>query len=251
MTEPQQANLLPEVALRKGFHRVVANDMARQCRAMLEACPTCRFEGLEAGKSYCYKPSYGEMRLIVVGEVSPKRAKATVSINGSTPVAIYRGSFSGGTFIELSADLRALTGITHEMIVSAAVVAKLDVPPKVRRQYPALFVEIPERFANGRYSAAERVTQSLTPPMFAKAAVSVADVDQWIATAHKSIASTRCERTRQVALNSDTAPDYDQYLDGYRDDIDFYRWLRRLVDVAGVFYIPVPVEQKDREPATV
>jgi hypothetical protein len=38
-------------------------------------------------------------------------------------------------------------------------------------------------------------------------------------------------------LNPDTSSDYDQYLDGYRDDIDYYRWLRKLVDVGGVFHI--------------
>ena len=81
------------------------------------------------------------------------------------------------------------------------------------------------------------MTQSLTPPAFAKAPVSVADIDKWIAAAHESIATLRCERTRRVALNPDTAGDYDQYLAGYRDDIDFYRWLRRLVDVGGVFHI--------------
>ena len=54
MTESERNNGIPEVAFRKGFHRMVANDMARECRAMLDACPTCQFEGLEAGKSYCY-----------------------------------------------------------------------------------------------------------------------------------------------------------------------------------------------------
>jgi hypothetical protein len=244
MMESERKNGIPEVAFRKGFHRMVANDMARECRAMLDACPTCEFAGLEAGKSYCCKPSYGTPSLVVVGEVTPKRTQAVASVNNGEPRRIYKGAYHGATFIELDADLRTLTGVTHEMIVAGAVAAGMELPPEVRRQYPALFVEIPERFSNGRHTAVERVTQSLTPPMFAPVPVSAADIDAWIAAAHESIASLRCERTRRVALNPDTAPDYDQYLDGYRDDIDYYRWLRKLVDVGGVFHVPVPAASR-------
>ena len=226
-----------DVALRKGFHRMVANDMARECRAMLDACSTCQFEGVEAGKSYCYKPSYGTPALVVVGEVTPKRTQAVASVNGGEPRRIYKGSYNCGTFIGLDGDLRALTGITHEMIVKAAIDAGLEVPPEVRRQYPALFIEIPERFATGRFSGVERVKQALQPASFSTAAVSVADVDAFIEHAHYLIATMRCERTRRVALNPDMAVDYDRYLSDSLNDIDFYRWLRNLVDVGGVFHI--------------
>jgi len=239
VTESKRDNGIPEVAFRKGFHRMTANDMARECRAMLDACPTCEFEGLEADKTYAFKPSYGTPQLVTVGQTTPKRRQAVASVNQGAPRPIYKGDYYG-SFIELDADLRALTGITHEEIVAAAVAAGMEVPPEVRRQYPGLFTEIPERFANGRHTAVERVTQSLTPPMFAPGPVSVANIDAWIAAAHESIASLRCERTRRVALNPATAGDYDQYLDGYRDDIDFYRWLRALVDVGGVFHVPAP-----------
>jgi len=239
MTELERNSEIPEVAFRKGFHRMVANDMARECRAMLDACPTCEFEGLEAGKSYCYKPSYGAPALVVVGQTTPKRRQAVASVNQGEPRRIYKGDYYG-SFIELDADLRALTGITHEMIVAAAVAAGMEVPPEVRRQYPGLFVAIPERFANGRFSAMERVTQSLTPPMFAKEAVSVTDIDAWIEHTHYLMATMRCEKTRRTALNPDMAVDYDRYLADNLDDIDFYRWLRRLVDLGGGFHVPAP-----------
>ena len=73
MTESERNNAIPEVAFRKGFHRMTANDMARECRAMLDACPTCEFEGLEAGKTYAFKPSYGTPSLVTVGQTTPKR----------------------------------------------------------------------------------------------------------------------------------------------------------------------------------
>ena len=76
-------------------------------------------------------------------------------------------------------------------------------PPLVRREYPGLFVEIPERFANGRFSAVERVKQALLPAPFQREPVSVADVDKFIEHAHWHLDTLRCERTRRVALNPD------------------------------------------------
>jgi hypothetical protein len=140
----------------------------------------------------------------------------------------------------LDANLVALAGIGHEAVVTAAVAAGLEVPPEVRREYPALFVEIPERFATGRFSAVERVQQALQPAPFQSEPVSVADVDRWIEQAHFHLATVRCERTRRVALNPDMAPDYDEIVRRNIDPIDFYRWLRRLVDVGGVFHVPAP-----------
>jgi hypothetical protein len=103
-----------------------------------------------------------------------------------------------------------------------------------------LFIEIPERFATGRFSAVERVTQALQAAPFSTAAVGVAEVDAFIEHAHYLIATMRCERTRRVALNPDMAADYDRYLTDSLNDIDFYRWLRKLVDVGGVFHVPAP-----------
>jgi len=227
-----------DVALRKGFHKLTASDMAAKCRAMLDARPTCEFAALEPGKTFCYKPPYSNrFELVTVGEVTPKRTQAVASVDGREPRRIYKGSYTG-TFAELDADLVALAGITHEMVVKAAVDAGLDVPPVVRREYPGLFVEIPDRFANGRFSAVERVKQALQPAPFQREPVSVADVDKFIEHAHYLIATARCERTRRAALNPDMGQDYDRMYNDHVADIDFYRWLRRQIDVGGVFHIP-------------
>jgi hypothetical protein len=102
-----------DVALRKGFHKLTAYDMARKCRAMLDARPTCEFAALEPGKTYCYKPPYGNrFELLTIGEVTPKRTQAVASIDGREPRRIYKGSYTG-TFAELDADLVALAGIRH------------------------------------------------------------------------------------------------------------------------------------------
>jgi hypothetical protein len=173
------------------------------------------------------------------GRRGSTRTQAIASVNGGGARRIYKGSYRG-TSVELDADLIALAGVNHEAVVTAAVAAGLEVPPEVRREYPGLFVEIPERFATGRFSAVERVKQALEPAPFQRKPVSVADVDRFIEQAHCHLATVRCERTRRVALNPDMAPDYDEIIGRNIDDIDFYRWLRRLVDVGGVFHVPTP-----------
>jgi len=232
-----------DVALRMGFHQMLAYDMATKCRAMLDARPTCKFADVQPGKTYVYKQSYGNhMQLVTVGEVTPKRTQAVASVNGSAACRIYRGSYDGGTFSELDADLIALSPVTHEEVVKAALERGLDVPPRVRRLYPALFVEIPERFAQEpRTTAAQRVTNALSDTWVRRDnPLSPAHLDAQIEEAHRQIATLQDTRCQAVTVNRDTAPDYDQYIQGHRDDIDFYRWLRRLVDVGGVFHIPAP-----------
>ena len=229
-----------DVALGKGFHKLTAYDMAAKCRAMLEARPTCEFATLEPGKTYCYKPSYGSrFELVTIGEVTPKRTQAVAAVNGDGPRRIYKGSYEG-TFSELDADLIALSPVKHEEVVKAAVERGLDLPSEVRREYPPLFVEIPERFAQPPcHTAAERVKNALNPTwVLRKEPVGPATFDAQIEEAHRQIAVLQDTRCQAVAANPDTAGDYDRYIAEHRADIDFYRWLRRLVDVGGVFYIP-------------
>ena len=66
-------------------------------------------------------------------------------------------------------------------------------------------------------------------------------MDKFIEHAHWHLdATARCERTRRAALNPDMGQDYDRMAEEHINDIDFYRWLRRLIDVGGVFHIPAP-----------
>jgi len=235
-----------DVALRKGFHKMPAYDMGQRCRAMLDKRPTCRFAELQPGKTYLYKASYGNhMELLTVGEVTPKRTQAVAAVNGNGPRRIYRGSYEG-TFSELDADLVALSPLKHDEVVQAAVERGLDVPPVVRREYPALFVKIPERFAQApRHSAAERVRNALNPDWVRRTEpVGPATFDAQIEEAHRQIAILQDTRCQAVVANPDTAVDYDRFLAEHRADIDFYRWLRRLVDVGGIFHLPAPAGGK-------
>lgn len=231
-----------DVALRMGFHKMLAFDMGQKCRAMLDKRPTCRFADVQPGKTYVYKALYGNhMEMLTIGEVTPKRTQAVASVNQGEPRRIYRGSYKGN-FSELDADLIALANVKHEIVVKAAVDAGLDVPPEVRREYPALFVEIPERFAQlPRHTAAERVTNALNDTWVRRTnPLSPATLDAQIEEAHRQIAVLQDTRCQAVVANPDTAPDYDCYIAEHRADIDFYRWLRRLVDVGGIFHVPAP-----------
>ena len=229
-----------DVALRMGLHKLLAYDMGHRCRKLLDARPTCQFADVQPGKTYLYKAPYGNhMEMLTIGKITTKRTQATASVNGNGPRRIYRGSREG-TFSELDADLIALADVTHETIVKAAVDAGLDVPPEVRREYPALFVEIPERFAQAHHMAAERVKNALNPTwVLREVPVGPKTLDAQIEVAHRYIAELQDTRCQAIAVNPDVAQDYDSYIAEHRADIDFYRWLRRLVDVGGVFHIPV------------
>jgi hypothetical protein len=234
-----------DVALRKGFHKLTAYGMGQRCRAMLDKRQTCRFADVQRGKTYLYKAPYGgHMELLTIGEVTPKRTQVIAGINGSTR-RIFKGSYEG-TFSELNADLIALSPVKHEEVIKAAVDRGLDVPPQVRREYPALFVEIPERFAQPpSHTAAERVKNALSDSWLRRTSpVSPATLDAQIEESHRQIAVLQDTRCQAVAANPDVSPDYDRYIAEHRADIDFYRWLRRLVDVGGVFHIPAPAAAK-------
>ena len=45
--------------------------------------------------------------------------------------------------------------------------------------------------------------------------------------------------SHRLRFNFDSG-DYDRMAEGHVNDIDFYRWLRRLMDVGGVFHVPAP-----------
>ena len=90
-------NTVPEIAFRKGFHRMVANDMGRECRAMLDAGPICDFEGLEAGKSYCYKASGGTMALVVVGQTTRSGGKPSPASTSANRGASTRGTITAAS----------------------------------------------------------------------------------------------------------------------------------------------------------
>ena len=179
-----------DLALKKGFHRMVARDVAQEGQAMLDARPSCQFEGLEAGKSYCCEPSYGQPCLVVVGQTTPRSGRLP-----SASIAGHRGESTGAT---IPAGLSNSTPIC------------LSSPPSPtrrlsRRPWPPAWKCRPKSAGSiqlcssqsrsgsqtGHHSAVERVTQS-SATAFRKEPINVEDVDGWIDEAHKQIASLPC-----------------------------------------------------------
>jgi hypothetical protein len=138
-----------------------------------------------------------------------------------TPTRYY------GTFRPLSDELRAWLGVTHEAVVDRAIADGLEIPARVRIHYPDKFVRLPERFD------VKRLRDTLRPSWGKVITAEVADA--MIEQEHKQMRGLLESKTKAVALNPDVDKDYDRYIQTCIDDIDFYRWLRPLVDVGEVF----------------
>jgi hypothetical protein len=241
---------VPKVAFTLGLHEMTSFDMGRKIRAMIDARPSCGFGGLRPGHTYFYgKDHYNGPRVFRMGEMTPKRTQATVSFYpDGIATRVYAGNFRGVTFLELDDDLVSLTPVSHEMVITEAIARSLPVPPRVRCEYPQLFIEVPERFARTdgpehmRHTAGERVRDCLKP-YFSLRVIGPDTVHRWIEEAHRDIARLLCERTRRVAINPAVAEDYDRHIKVDHDNIDFYRWLLPHVSPGGAFHIPDQPEE--------
>jgi len=232
-----------------GLHALTRNTMATRLRDMLAACPTVEFSGLESGGVYAYKTYHGYQQ-IAVGRITPSGTQAEVSINGSMATRIRASGFRD-KFIKLSPELITLSDASHAEIVGSAHNMGLLIPPQVRREHPDLFVTVPERFAIPDHTdslkkatAVDRLKDSLSESYFRRpCAVGVQQVDEWIEEAHHRIARGQNHANMLVGTNPDLLADIDRALAEQWNNIDFYRWLRPLVDVGGVFYIPPETEE--------
>ena len=234
------------LAHRLGFHAMTRHAMAEHCRGMLAKCLPYSFAAIEPHRTYLYRTAGNNGGSMVrVREVTPKRTQAVVLIgDNDRPVRIHAGTWRGD-FLELTPDLIALADADHREIVAAAVQAGLDVPPLVRREYPDLFVAVPERFAipdhtasEKKATAADRLRDALSDSYFYRPrAIGVREVDEWIEEAHKRIAVHHIHAAMLVNANPDTLPDLDRSLAEQWANIDFYRWLRPLLDAGAVFHI--------------
>lgn len=219
-------------------------------RERIAARPVSDFRGLRVGQVYLRQARYsgdGDEVFSVVrvtpggGQIVARPYRASVA---DPPVRYHAGRYRDATFVELDEALIELLGVTHEAIVTEAVRRGLDVPPRVRCEYPALFIDIPVRFARsdevGGETPGQRVATALAMDWGAswpKRPVTTEAVDRWIAEAHRRLARFRNEAVRRVALNRDTGADYDAVEAEFHALIDFYRWLRPHVAPGGVFHV--------------
>lgn len=213
------------------YHRMTANEMARDVQSLMAECPKLSFESLEVGQVVFYPPAYSGAShdVFCVLKVTPKRTQieARRPIGDQHTFKAYKGSYHN-SFTILDENLVSLLGITHREIVEEAVRLELPVPNEVRIYYPDMFVEVPERFA------AERLIETMRPQWGRK--VTDHEVKAFIEERHQRFRQLESQMSKAVALNPATAEDYERYLVGYIADIDFFRWLLPHVSEGGALH---------------
>ena len=158
-----------DLGFRRGYHLVSSREMGAAMRAELLACATCTIAGLR--ESCWYEYAMGQHHeVVVVLRTVPSGGQAEVAFLTAKGMGqrdrIYAGRYHG-EFRCLTTDLVRLLTVTHEEVVRYAIerVGASLIPPTVRREYPGLFLDVPDRFAKpdefGAKTAAERVKTTL------------------------------------------------------------------------------------------
>jgi len=230
----------PEIAFKWGYHRMTSPEMAADLRKRIEKIPALAFSEMQVGATYLYRPGYGSDQGLVCLNMTPSKKQADVrklGKNDSVVIRIHAASYRGKFQNLVPNGISTLFGVTHEAVVKLAVRRKLDVPVPVRREYPELFIKIPERFERGLHgeTKAIRVRRALESH-FGKSN-SVTDFEAIIASHHNSIREQTEESVRMIHLNPKLKNDYRTYIDDHKASIDFYRWLIPHVSPGGVLCV--------------
>lgn len=241
---------VPPFCIVRGYYNLTRDEFSRVLRHTIERVPVVQFDGLKPGAVYLYQKG----PVLSVESVTPSGKQADVVFwrkgdEVAVRVRIYSGAY-GGEFRPLNPDLIAMLGVTHEAIIKAFIeeckgidIAMRGIPAEVRREYPHLFVKIPEHFTvkcaaytNGiKETAQERVTSALSPcwcvPLKESSVMMIIDRE------HIELHTIKEARAKVAVVNPDHVKDYDQYVAGHLDTIQFYRWLLPHVSPGGVFYL--------------
>lgn len=156
ITEPEVATtvVVPEIAFQWGYHQISHNEMAADLKKRLDARPSCQFSEMKTGRIYLFMHGYdrGRQEVMMMIKMLPSGKQADVNIPDAARAWSGRRIFASryyGKFIYLSAELESLLGVTHRAVIEEFI--RTDgvdaIPPLVRRAYPELFIDIPDRFA--------------------------------------------------------------------------------------------------------
>lgn len=229
-TETTKTDQNYDYAINRGFHQKTAFEMADEIKRMIAQQPQVKFEELEVGQVVYYDSgSYSRHQVLRVLKTTPARKLADVAaIDGKYKFRAARGKYYG-SFSVLNAELVSFVGLTHEAIIKEAMCRDLEIPARVRIHYAEIFVTQPERFRAGRLN--EFITPQWGRAVTAKA------IDEAIKDTHQRIQQLQEGRTKSLAINPPHSKDYDEFIEKAISDLDFYRWVRPLVEQGGVFYL--------------
>lgn len=231
MTTP--ADIL-DFAVEQEYHTLTPNDFSRALRDRLDALPECGFEGLEESVTYVAKTSgsgyhsRAKYRVLTVQRVTPKGTQAVVrdEIRG-TEKRLYKGKESRTRFLENDGRTAQLSQYEHEEIVRHALQNRASIPVKVRRHYPALFIDVPGRFED----------QGLTKRLTGMEPATPKRLEEWAARTIDKLDELHTAEIEGRKFAEWT----DREISDLRETLDFYDWLWQHVDDGGVFCNRQPV----------
>jgi len=201
---------------------------------LLMAARAEKFEDLVPGNLYFYRAEGGgylsrvQRQVIRVGRMTPTKRKATVGIGPEYMAAEALAKSLPGDFYLISEELAARVWLTHRQIVEDALKAGRDIPQKVRRYHPDLFVTIPEGIT------AEALSTLLTGW---KAFTSISDVEGCIASTHESLAAHDRDSAMLVVRGGSTQAEMDKARQSLLGRLALYTWLMPLVVPGGTFAV--------------
>jgi hypothetical protein len=214
------------------FYELTNFQFVEKFKAIVDALPKKSFTELNVGEMVLYKSEYSYENNVVYQihnlTKSKKMADVTrVLIDEAAPYRITAASYKG-SFIVFDNSLISMIGVKHSDIIHKAVELKLDIPVDVRVEYPGLFVQLPDRFEVKKLI-------DFVKPQWGKKVTSKA-IFNMIKNAHEQIEKLKDEKEKALALGAFTKSDHDKYIDSYKHDIDFYRWLEPHFEKDGIFY---------------
>lgn len=235
-------NDIPETAFERGYHKMTSGEMGADIRKRIDSAYVVHeFSGIERGQTYLYRKRYGSDDVFRIENITPSGKQADVtklSPNGDFKFRIHAASYRE-KFIDLeSAGVLELLRIEHRDIIKKALwYGKSGITVAVAREYPDLFVEIPDRFDRKipLETKVDRIKRALESH-FGKTATAAEFLDR-IESHHVSIRELQEESTRMTQFNPALKQDYETYIADNKDSIDFYRWLLPHVSAGGVFSI--------------
>lgn len=162
MTQPQH---ILDFAIEQGHHTRTPREFARKVRKRMKSLPSTvitdetAFSELEEGQTYIAHNSSGhrgayqfhKYRVMTIQRITPKATQAVVYDEFlDEEKRIYEGKERGTTFYENDGRTAQLASKEHREIVEYAILTGHEIPPRVRRHHPGLFVRIPERWEEKR-----------------------------------------------------------------------------------------------------
>lgn len=227
-----------EHTIKNNFHKMTKYEIGVCCQERINSLTKFGFSEIKPN-TVIYRHRYQDRgNIFVVHSVTPSGKQVVVSnyspdAEGQSQYKIYSGTYGHYMFSEISGDDLLLIGLDHEEIIRFAVESGLnsEIPAKVKIEYPELFVDISDRFL------VTRVKNTLGVSWCGRKFATEAQVIEWIEERHTDVRKLDEYIPVVRTKNPNNVQDWERYRDGYREDIDFFRWLQPHVSVGGVFYI--------------